>query len=194
MEEFRADASIPVRQGRLFVVKAGAVKTVWGDARDDAAIIDFSFPGQVIGLESLVEVPTVHVDFRASISMTAVCHVRFNAKTAKRVSRQFCERLSAELAARIRSTYRHRQITKAGAQIRVAHFLIKVIRPDAMQNIHGHYTVPNIARSDIASYLHMRTETLSRVLSEFRKKGWIRGPMHRIEVIDSGAIDMLAGT
>ena len=191
VDEFRADAPIALRPGRLFAVRSGAVKSLCADGVGGVGIIDLRFPGDLIGLESVAEPGSDAVEFRAAIPMTTVCHIRFDADAARRSSRRFCERLSAELAARIRSTYRYRQMIRSGARLRVAHYLTKAMRAAPLSGGRGPQRLPAVSRTDIAGYLHMRAETVSRVLSDFRRSGWIGGPVDRIEVVDRAAIEAL---
>jgi hypothetical protein len=39
--------------------------------------------------------------------------------------------------------------------------------------------------------LHLRAETVSRTLAVFRQNGWVRGPLHRLEVVDLAALTAL---
>lgn len=191
VDEYRAGTPIPIRFDHVYAVRSGAVKVIWNDARHESSIIDLCFPGQLFALESLVNFEAWHKDFRASISMTAVCSIACNIKGKSRASKELCGRLSAQLAMLIMPTHELTRVIQSGAQARVAHYMMKVIQANATRNSHGHRILPNVPRSDIASYLRMRMETLSRVLSEFRKRGWIQGQIHHIEVVDPEAIESL---
>ena len=125
------------------------------------------------------------------MSMTSVCRVRINPTEAKRASSDFCHRVNAELATRIRANFHHRQIVVEAARIRMAHYLMQLVRARQEQDGSQATILPSIARSDIASYLHLRVETVSRIVSTFRKNGWVRGPLHRLEVVDVHALASL---
>ena len=50
-----------------------------------------------------------------------------------------------------------------------------------------------MTRADIADFLGLTLETVSRSLTAFRKRGWIREPVHhRVELLDVPAITALA--
>ena len=191
MDEFRAGASIPIRPSRLYVVRSGAVKVDWNDAGNKNSIIDLCFPGQLFALESMADFELVHREFKASIAMTSVCSVACNIKGKSQASKALCRRYSAALATRILPTYELTRVIQSGAQARVAFYIMKIIHAQATANSPEHRILPNVPRSDIAGYLRLRLETVSRVFSAFRKQGWIRGPVHRMDVVDPEAIEAL---
>lgn len=191
-EAFCANTPIAVNGDCLLVVKSGAVKSVCRDAQGQRRVVVFSFPGDLFGLEAVSDAAHADLLHEASVSMTTVCRIRLSLDAARRASPHFCERLSAELAARIRDNFRHRQIVVAAAQVRVAHWLTQCMRAAPRQSAAQGVILPDIARVDIASYLHLRPETISRVLSDFRKNDWVRGPLQRLEVRDAEALARLA--
>ncbi len=192
-EAFCADAPIAVDGDCLLAVKSGVVKSVCRDAHGQDRVVAFSFPGDLFGLEAAVDAEPADVRHGACVSMTTVCRIRLRPEAAKRLPPQFCARLSAELATRIRDNFQHRQLVADAAQVRMAHWLVQLMRAARGRHQGGAVSVlPAMARADIASYLHLRVETVSRVLSEFRKNGWVRGPLHRLEVCDAQALDQLA--
>jgi CRP/FNR family transcriptional regulator len=190
-EAFCPDAKIPVTGGCLLTVKSGAVKTMCHGPRGPAMVIDFLLPGDMIGSETLADVEDTDVDYRATASVTTICQVDIDAALARQASPQFCHRLSAELAMRIRANFRHRQLVTDSALVRMAHYLLQLTQAGRGQGGAQGIVLPNIARADIASYLHLRVETVSRVLSSFRQNGWVQGPLHRLEVIDVNALAAL---
>ncbi|SCC94765.1 hypothetical protein THIX_60823 [Thiomonas sp. X19] len=193
VETFRAGAPILIQPSHLYAVRSGAVKSVWNDAVHQSSIIDLCFPGQLFALESLIEFEPLHREFKASMSMTSVCSVACNIKGKSRASKELCGRVSAALATRLLPTYQLTHVIQSGSQVRVAYYMMKVMHADATCNSPGHRILPNIPRADIADYLRLRVETVSRVFSAFRKQGWIRGQVHRIDVVDPEAIKAVAG-
>jgi CRP/FNR family transcriptional regulator len=50
-----------------------------------------------------------------------------------------------------------------------------------------------MTRADIADFLGLTLETVSRCVTAFRKRGWIREPAHqRVELLDIGGLTALA--
>ncbi|MGC9237211.1 MAG: Crp/Fnr family transcriptional regulator [Thiomonas sp.] len=191
-QEFCADAPIDVDGDCLLAVKSGVVKSVCRDAQGNTRVLAFSFAGDLFGLEAMTDAAHGELRHGAAVSMTTVCRMRLSPDAARRASPHFCDRLSAELAARLRDNFAHRQIVAAAAPVRMAHWLMQCLRAAQAQRGARCLSLPAIARADMASYLHLRAETVSRILSEFRRKGWVRGPLHRLEVCDAEALAHLA--
>ncbi len=49
-----------------------------------------------------------------------------------------------------------------------------------------------MTRTDIASYLRLAAETISRLLRRFQDKGWLRIDRREVELIRSGPLEELA--
>ena len=50
-----------------------------------------------------------------------------------------------------------------------------------------------MARTDIANYLRLAPETVSRVLRRFQQDGWLHVERREVELRDRAAIEALAG-
>lgn len=73
------------------------------------------------------------------------------------------------------------------AERRVADYLLGLLQPGSPTRI----SLP-IAKKDVASYLALTPETLSRRLAQFEAKGWIRlHPKRQIDVLDAAALRSL---
>lgn len=194
-EVFCADAPIAIGGDCLLAVKSGVVKSVCRVAHAKDRVVAFSFAGDLFGLEAVTDAGSAELLHEAAVSMTTVCCIHLNPDAARRASPHFCARLSAELAARIRDNFEHRLMVADAAPVRLAHWLtLLTCAGKAGRGQRGAQAsvLPGIARTDIASYLHLRVETVSRILSEFRRNGWVRGPLHRLEVLDADALAQLA--
>jgi CRP/FNR family transcriptional regulator len=191
-QQFRADAAIVVDGDSLLAVKSGVVKTLCRGAQGHSQVLAFSFPGDLFGLEELSDAAQRVLQHSAAVSMTTVCRLQLDPYAVRRASPQFCQRVSAELAARIRDQIAHRQIVATSAPVRIAHWLLQCLRAAQSRGGARCAKLPAISRADIASYLHLRAETVSRVLAQFRRNGWVCGPLHRLDVCDTQALTQLA--
>ena len=166
-----------------FMVVSGTVRICKLLADGRRHIAEFCFSGDCFGLDNATE---------RQVSAEAV-----GAVTVMRYSRRATERLIEEIPSLARQicdiTLRdlaHAQshmllLSRMTAPERVAAFLLELSeRRDARRALE----VP-MSRTDIADYLGLTIETVCRVLSVFKREGWIAfSDPHRIELCDRAAL------
>ena len=84
-------------------------------------------------------------------------------------------------------------VGRRSAEARVAAFLISLVEASRRRGEAKPVLEMPMTRSDIADFLGLTLETVSRGLTAFRKRGWIREPVHhRIELLNVAALTGLA--
>lgn len=79
------------------------------------------------------------------------------------------------------------------AEARVAAFLMSLVAARRRRGAVGRLLEMPMTRADIADFLGLTLETVSRTLTSFRKRGWIREPAHqRVELVNLTALSGLA--
>jgi len=79
------------------------------------------------------------------------------------------------------------------AEARVAAFLLLLAEAWRRRGAAGRVLEMPMTRADIADFLGLTLETVSRSLTAFRRRGWIREPAYqRVELLDLGALSALA--
>lgn len=159
---------------RCFQVVRGVVRAykLLPDGRRQ--IVDFLFPGEVLGLT-----PDDTYDYSAD----AVTEV-----TLQALGRAAIERLAAEqpaLAARLRDCA-YRELRAAQAHIvllgrksaceKVASFLLDLAQRAKSATRDGNVAWAPMSQSDIADYLGLTTETVNRIVAQLRGSGLISVP------------------
>ena len=163
---FRTDA--PFRA--IYAVRAGMVKTrvLDGDGREH--VLGFYLPGEVIGLNAIyperfpcdaIALDTAHF---CRFSCPAMSQL---ASRMPAVQQELFRMLSKELGSASRLAGDH------SADERVAAFLIDLGDRFAERGFSGERFRLSMSRGDIANYLRLASETVSRVLSRFRQQGLI---------------------
>lgn len=187
VDDVSAGARLPIHAGRLYALRSGVVKEIWGDVARRGRIVDFCFPGHLIGIEASLGFGSPQKAY-AAVQRASLCSATCAGPLGDPGS--FPQALlSSELARRIVPVYALSWMIQADAATRVAHYIVKAV------GFHGagpgggrRHVLPNIPRPDIADYLGLRPESVSRVLSQFRTAGWIRGKIDRIEVTNLDAV------
>lgn len=154
----------------LYVVEAGWVKLYRTLVDGQRQIVGFANRGSILGLESDAEysngceaITDVQVRAIPIGRVTEIC-LR-DGKLADQLLRQVGRQLGAAQA----------QLAAIGAQSaeqKLANFLLTIsdlcdTQPD------GSFDLP-MRRGDMAEFLGLRLETVSRKMSEFQRRGWIR--------------------
>jgi len=147
-----------------------AVSTTMPDARRQ--IIVFLFPGDICGLvqsdgqyafdyETITKATTRGVD---------MCHVRKLTRSDPHVADAVREKMSRS---HNRVTEQLVAVGQLNGKERVVYFLRRLSQSYAERGMPMHPVVLPMARRDIADHLGMRLETVSRVLAQLQRRGFI---------------------
>lgn len=171
----------------VFRVVSGAIRvfTVLDDGRRQ--IHAFHFPGDVFGLEN-------GADYSQSAEAICESHIEIGRRTVlDAASAQDCQTarelwlLTAEALGR--ASKHLVMLGRKTARERVAGFLVEMRRRTGQQNV---VDLP-MSRIDIADYLGLTIETVSRTLNEFQRTGLIDLPKCRhVRLCNSRLLDAMA--
>ena len=181
------------REGTPFeaiaAVRAGTVKTYVVDRDGHEHVLGFHLPGEVIGLNAIdgetypcnaVALDTVML-CRFSFPKIAVLAARLPG-----LQQQLFRLLSRDIgrAALLSGDW--------SADQRMAAFLIGLSRRLAMRGFSPNRFQLTMARTDIANYLRLAPETVSRVLRRFQQDGLLVVDRRALELINRQALEELA--
>lgn len=160
----------PVRG--IFVVRAGALKLSDVATSGEEVVIGFVLPGEPAGLEALA-------GDRYQRHATALRSVVYCEIPIRRFLRAFSGalRVPAEMlritAAALDMSMRRAAIAHHDARARVAAFLLDISQRLADKGIRSADFFLPMPRCDIAAYLGLSLETVSRVLQDLHRRGLI---------------------
>ncbi len=173
----------------IAAVRAGTVKTYVVDADGHEQVLGFFLPGEVIGLNAIhhARYPCNAV----ALDTVALCRFSFP-KMALLASRlpglqqQLFRLLSADIgkAALLAGDY--------AADERMAAFLVSLSRRYRERGFSARQFNLTMSRSDMANYLRLAAETVSRVLRRFQDDGLIRVERRALEIADPQRLEALA--
>ena len=184
-----AGSTFTAREGWVCVLRSGAVKVLWNEEDRRSRVIDFRFAGEFVGLDASLGIEPAKRSY-ATVQWSRLCALR-GAPGAPPLPAGL---LASRLAAAILPVYAHNRMMQAGASERVATYLVRAF--DALEQGSGWRPglLPSVARSDIADYLGLRAESVSRALGQFREAGWIGGKIDSIEVRSADPLRELAAS
>ncbi|MDN5925002.1 MAG: helix-turn-helix domain-containing protein [Xanthomonadales bacterium] len=165
----------------IFAVRSGTVKTVVVNREGHEQVLGFYLPGEVIGLNAIY--PEHYPCEAVTLEAASFCRFSFPAMSA--------------LAARMPSVQQHlfRLLSRelgmvsmlAGdhaADERMAAFLLNIGQRYAARGFSGTRFHLSMSRGDIANYLRLAAETVSRVLGRFREQSLLRIDGRDLEILD----------
>jgi len=173
----------------IAAVRAGTVKTYVIDSHGREQVQGFFLPGEVIGLNAIhgARYPANAV----ALDTVVLCNFSFPnlALLAQRLpglQKHLFRLLSQDIgkAALLAGDYT--------ADERMAAFLVGLSRRYAERGFSGRCFNLTMARTDIANYLRLAPETVSRVLRRFQDDGLLRIDRREVELVDTDALQRLA--
>ncbi len=174
----------------IAAVRAGTVKTYSIDRDGREHVLGFHLPGEVIGLNAIAgdKYPCNAV----ALDTVTLCRFSFPQISV----------LAARLPGLQQTLFRllSRDIGTASllagdwsADERMAAFLIGLSRRLAARGFSPDRFQLTMARTDIANYLRLAPETVSRVLKRFQEDGMLQVERRELELVDRSRLESLAG-
>ncbi len=173
----------------LFAVRTGCLKTYAVDSGGREHVMAFHFPGELIGADAIY--PERCVSSCVALMPSVLCCLPFNVLTA--LGREIPELQTQMLRAMSRDVLGTSSI--AGdftAEERLAGFLVMVSarlhrarKPAAALDL-------AMSRQDIANYLRLAPETVSRILARFQKCGLVKTDRKHITLLDQNGLMEIA--
>jgi CRP/FNR family transcriptional regulator len=173
----------------IAAVRAGTVKTYVVDPGGREQVLGFFLPGEVIGLNAIS-----HARYPCNaVALDTVMLCRFSfpmmATLATRMpglQQQLFRLLSEDIgkAALLAGDY--------SSDERMAAFLVALSRRYAARGFSANRFHLTMARTDIANYLRLAAETVSRVLRRFQDEGLLRIERREVELLDPARLAALA--
>ncbi len=169
----------------LYLVRSGCLKTYATDAQGNERVRGFHFPGDIIGVDALHL--GQHPANAQALTEVELCVLPLGAFERLADQTPALRRRLVEMASRELST----ALALAGdysADQRLAAFLLIIAErtPD-----HRHLSL-DMSRRDIANYLRLAAESVSRVLARFRDDGLISVKRRAITLLDPARLAILA--
>ena len=166
--------------GPLYLVEFGVVRICRLTADGRRQVNAFHFPGDIFGFEAGDE----HQFFAESVNGAGVRSLRSSGNTA------LTENLLARaLTGLVRAQQHQLVLGRRSATEKLAAFILEMFDKQDGEDIVG---LP-MQRNDVADYLGLTFETVSRALRVLKDDGFIRVPsVHQIEVLDHAALESLA--
>ena len=173
----------------VFAVRSGSFKTYTVDAEGREHVLGFHLPGELMGLKAIY--PKRHFANAIALDTATVCMLPFAelntlAHKIPALQDQMVRLMSKDLAD---------AVTLAGdftAEERLAAFLTGLSRRYAQRGFSDQEFNLTMSRRDIANYLRLAPETVSRVFARFEKDGLIAVERRSVKLLDAAKLHAMA--
>jgi CRP/FNR family transcriptional regulator len=177
----------------LYAIRCGSLKTYAISPDGEEFVQGFYLPGEVLGLESLAG--DRHDHFAVALEPTLYCEMPASAleKLLPRLvplQRQLMRIINRRLRDNRRQSFIH---GRREARIRLAIFLLELSRHRAMRNLPATRFRLSMDRRDIANYLGLTLETVSRGFSRFQREGLLEARGKHVNLLNPGMLAIACG-
>ncbi len=177
----------------LFVVRAGCIRTTHPASDGDEQVMGFHLPGELLGLDAISD--GHHQCDAVALERTSVCAVPFDqleevANQVPGLQHQVLRIISREL---VQDQQHLAALGRRTARGRLALFLHSLSQRLHAAGYSGEDFRLPMSRDDIASYLGLALETISRLLGRLSDEGVIAVERRRVRVLDTAALASIGG-
>ena len=177
----------------LYVVRSGAFKTYSVDDDGEAQVLGFHLPGEIMGLDAIAS--GHHECSAEALDKSSACEVPYD--RLEEVSREIPglqRQLLRVISREVHNDQRHLvMIGRKVALERLAIFLNSLSQRLERVRHDPHLFVLPMSRRDLASYLGLVIETVSRLFSRLAELGVIEVDRKTIRILDPVKLRELAG-
>lgn len=176
------------RFGAVYAVRAGMVKTCLVDEEGREQVLGFHLPGELIGLNGIY--PARYPCDAIALDTTTLCRFSFPAmatlaQKVPRLQEQLFRLMSKDI---LSASMLAGDFT---ADERLAAFLVDLADRQARRGLSATRLLLAMPRTDIANYLRLAAETVSRVLRKFQDDGLIAVDRRDLTLLEPAALRRL---
>jgi CRP/FNR family transcriptional regulator len=178
----------------IYSVKSGSVKLYQPDTNDpeNGRIVDFQVPGELFGFEGMAT--GIHPYTAKAMEPTRICIIRWDRLERLGSRLPYFQSVMMEVMAQSVHQYQRTSLligTQNGEQ-RLAAFFYNLSNRFRARGLSGSSFRLPVPRCDIASYLGLAVETVSRLMRRFEEIELLSGKGRQITIINLERLDQLA--
>ena len=175
----------------LYIIHGGQFKTFRDNAHGKQHVMGFHMAGEILGLNAIST--GIHDSNAMAFEDSEVCEVPFAqlqilCASIPALQQHFHRLLSEE----INRDQRVMRFLGSSAEHRFATFLLDLSSRFAARGYSRHDFTVLMSREDIGNYIGLTMESVSRLMSKFRRQGWISTDGKDLHILNYAAIAALA--
>lgn len=177
----------------FYLVRSGAIKVGACSADGDEQILGFYWPGDLLGLDALGS--GYHSCSAVVLETSSICALKFSqfnemSRHLDGLRRQMDEVYGREMS---RNRFLLQTLVCKDADQRLARFLLDLSQRCARRGLSADHLYLSMSRHDIASYLGLAVETISRLFAKLQEEQLITVDRRDITLLDTVRLRRLAG-
>jgi len=173
----------------LYAIRAGMVKVYCEYGPCQERIQGFYLPGDIIGLEAIVQ--GAHTAHAVALDTTTVCALPYqNLASLQKQMPELLDQMVRLMSQEVQSSQVYASmLTQKNAEQRVAQFFVTMARKYQARGYEHMQFRLNILHRDLANYLNLTPETVSRILGKFHRQGWVSWKRREVHIGDMAALE-----
>lgn len=181
------------RLSAIYAVRSGATKSVIVDEDGLEQVLGFHYPGDLLGLDGMLD--RQHHCSAVALEQTTVCRIPFDRLETlldelPSLRRQLMRLMSQAL---FNDEKLLMSLGRKNSEGRIASLLLSLSRRREQHGLDATPVHLVMKRADLASFLGMRTETISRVLKRLQVDDVIRLKKREVDIVNPGQLRACAG-
>lgn len=178
----------------LYAIRSGSFKSAVIASDGDTQVTHFALPGELLGLDAYSRCS--HPSYAEALEDSCVCVLPFAqletlAQDIPELQRHIYGIFSDELRSENEILM---LLGKRSAETRLAALLINISSRHARRGYSSSRVLLSMPRTDIANYLGLTAETVSRLFSRFQKQALIEVSGREVRILNLIGLSELAGT
>lgn len=168
----------------VYAVRSGAIKTYAVSEDGEEQVTGFYLPGEIIGMDGISTAS--HVSSAKALETASVCEIPFArleelSGRIPSLQHHFFSLMSREIQA---DRELHMLLGKKAAEERIASLLLSIGARQRRRGLSADRLRLPMSRYDIANYLGLAVETVSRILTRFQQQGMLEVEGRDITIVD----------
>ena len=173
-------------------MRTGSIKTMIVTNDGEERITGFHYPGDLLGFDACSQ--NVHSCTAAALEDSTVCKLPYKqmcelCDESHTLSKHFMALMSNEIAEKHKTM---QMLGKKTAELKLAALLLDISSRHHDRGLPAHQFNLSMTRNDIASFLGLAVETVSRLLGHINDEGIIEIERKRITIRDMVHLEKLA--
>lgn len=168
----------------VYAVRSGSFKSYFLSDNGQSRVTGFYLPGEILGMDGIAG--QMYTNSASALEHSSICEIPFSqleklSQELPNLQHHFFSIMGNEIA---KDQQVHTLLSSFSAKERTASFLLGLSSRYARVSLSPTRFLLSMTRGDIAEYLGMTVETVSRIFTSLQKKGLISVKNREIELLD----------